>query len=258
MRGLGRRSPDYARRSGEASPPIYMGPNQATLLYDWTPTTDNVTLNGADAVSVLCRDRFYNSIPGLEFTQATAAKQALWNATDADLNSQPTLEFAGAEQYQTSAVVLPTQCTVVTVVKSENGATFGSIFEHSTSYSASNGGLIQYAATSINVGLHYTGQTIKTLAAPGTAFLWVTAFDLTLTGSAAIPIARVNNGAMGATGFNASAAGTFRSTALMLGGRAASTFWTGPWARTRVYSGVFTSAQADAEYTYQQARFGLP
>jgi hypothetical protein len=260
-RGLGRREGVYWRRSiyGRGGG-IYMGPNQASLLYDWTPTPDNVTLNGADAVSVLCRDRNYNVIVGNEFVQNTGARQALWNATDADLGGQPTLEFAGAEQYQTAnAITLPTQCTVVAIAKDENAGAFASLFEHSTFYSASNGGLVLYSSANLFAGLNFTGQTLRVLGIPvGGKTGWVVSFDLSQVGAAAFPLARVNNSAMGATGFNASTAGTFRSAALMCGGRAASTFWTGPWARTRVYTGTFTSAQADAEYAYQKALFGLP
>lgn len=238
----------------------YMGPNQASLLYDWTPTPDNVTFNGGDAVSILCRDRYYNSVPGVEYTQATAAKQALWNAADADLGGQPTLEFAGAEQYNTTnAIVLPTQCTLVVVCKDENAAAFAIIFDESPFYSSANGGCIWYSSTTLNTGVHYTSQTIKSLAVPASGkFLGLVSFDLSQAGAAAIPISRVNNAAMSATGFVGSTAGTFRSTQLMLGGRAASQFWLGPWARTRIYNGTFTSDQADAEYAYQKARFGLP
>jgi hypothetical protein len=122
--------------------------------------------------------------------------------------------------------------------------------------------LVYYSSTTLNAGLNYTGQTIKNIAVPGGAsagrFVWVTSFDLTAAGSAAIPLARINNVAFSATGFNASAAGTFRSAVLMLGGRAAAQFWTGPVARVRVYSGLFSSAQADDEYLYQKARFMLP
>lgn len=238
----------------------YMGPNQGTLLYDWTPTLDNVTFNGGDAVSVLCRNRFYASVAGLEMTQPVGARQALWNATDADLGNQPTLEFAGAEQYQTaSSLVLPTACTLVVVAKDELAGAFGSLFEHSTFYSAADGGFALYSSANASAGLHFTGQTVKASVVPGSGKLgYCVSFDLAQSGSAAVSPARLNNAALGATGFNASAIGTFRSTPLMLGGRAASTFWIGPWARARIYNGVFTSDQADAEYAFQKARFGLP
>ena len=260
-RGAGRRDGDMWRRfsyGGGAIP--YMGPNQASLLYDWTPTLDNVTLNGADAVSVLCRNSLYQSVAGFEMTQAVAITQPLWNVIDADLGGQPTLEFAGAEQMQTaSAITLPTQCTVVIVAKDENPAGTRSLFEHSLNYSAANGGLIFYGASNSSAGLHYTGQTIKTSSVPASTKLgYVVSFDLAQAGASAFPLARLNNAALGATGFNASAIGTFRSAALMMGGRAASNFCVGPVARVRVYNGIFTSAQADAEYAYQKARFGLP
>lgn len=260
-RGIGRREGDVWRRSSYGSGGVpYMGPNQESLLYDWTPTLDNVTFNGSDAVSILCRDSLYRSVAGAEYTQATAAKQALWNAVDADLGGQPTLEFAGAEQYTTTnAIVLPTQCTLVVVCKDENAGAFAVIFDESPFYSSANGGCIWYSSANLFTGVHYTSQTIKAIGIPASGkFLGLASFDLSQAGAAAIPLSRVNNAAMGATGFNASTAGTFRSTQLMLGGRAASTFWTGPWARTRVYAGTFTSDQADAEYAYQKARFGLP
>lgn len=245
------------------APALYMGPNQSSLLYDWTPTADNVTLNGADAVSVLCRDRFYQSVPGLEVVQATAAKQALWNAADADFGGQPTLEFAGAEQYQTTnAFTLPNTCTVVVVCQDQNAGAFTSITESSPFYSSANGGFAAYINGSFwRAAYNFTNVTDKTLASPGGAtagrIVLVYSFDTAGVGLAAIPLARGNNTNF-ANGGALSTAGTFRSCALMIGGRAASQFFVGPWARTRIYTGTFTSAQADAEYTYQKARFGLP
>jgi hypothetical protein len=248
----------FASRARRRDDPVY-----PKLFYGWEPTRENVTMNGADVSSVLCRNRDGVPVSGLEYAQPTGANQSLLNTVDADLGGRPTLEGAGNEVYQTtSAVVLPTQFTVAVVAKDENAGAFTVIFEHAPNYSSANGGGVLYSSSNLNAGLHYTSQTVKVSTIPGGAhagrFIWIVSFDLSQAGSAAIPLARVNNTAMGATGFNASTIGTFRSASLLLLGRAGSQRWTGPWALTRIYNGVFTSAEADALYTFLRARFAFP
>jgi hypothetical protein len=240
-----------------------LGPNFTSLYRRWQASTNTqiCTLNGLDVSGINPIDGLGNIITADALVQATGAKQALLNVTDATFGNRPTIEFADAEVYQTAGnFALPTTMTTVLVAEDLNAGAFSSLFESSTYYSVSNGGFVHYinGAGTYRTAFHYTGSTEKLKTSTPSVFVNVVSWDPATAGANALPLAKVN-GLDETVNTTGSTAGAWRTQRIQLGGRETlgSQYWVGAVACVSIYDGLFTAAQAAAELAFWKGEYSI-